>query len=427
MADILQLTAPPGLANYLRPGRTGAATLLRLIAQNQPPCNGVVLDPTLWTMQANLAAAARASGIETVLDPRSLELASAGGREKSGVSALPWAGVDVHTAESLSEASERRNVVAPLAEFAVEREFSAVLAPTHFISSENDEWLAVDDRLVADLRGELDSAGGRAIALYRPLFIHSRLIRPSGAIERIATRLRSRSVDAIWLGVHPFGTASSGSLSLRWYVDACRALHPLGVPLVGIHTGTVGLLLLAIGALGGIESGMTDGEHFNADQFTRAPEPRSDDDDGPRSSLPRVYIPSLGIFLTTREADLFFAHKGMPAQHGCQLPCCPRGVRDMIRSRLPHFALSRMEEVRRIERVPLSLRPQDFLDHYLRQGSDKALAAEKASPRAATARTRFDEWRLTFGGLLDRDGHSMPSFSPSPTGQRLTHAASASH
>jgi len=424
MSQVVPLAQPPRLALYLRPGRSGSGRLQELIAQNRNPCDGVVIDSALWSRQAELASVARDSGLEVVLDPRSLELSSAEGHERAGVRSLPWYTREVHTPASLADFGTRKTLISRMADFAVGHNLTAVLAPTHFIQSTGDEWWDIDDRLVAELRRELDQRNAAHLLIYRPIYVHAQVMRDAAELHRITQRLRSSPIDAIWLAVHPFGTSTAGSVALRRYVDGSRTLHEVGVPIVGMHTGTVGVLLMALGAVGGIESGITDGENFNVDQHTKRPVRK----EGSKSmgATPRVYIQTLGVFLTAHEAEHFFSIRGMTAQHSCQNGCCPRGLQDMLGNKLAHFVQCRSGEVSKLSKVPQQLRPKVYLDDELRPASDRAIAASRASARMQGARRRLDEWRKTFAGILERDGGALPTISAAPSGKRLARLDGAS-
>jgi hypothetical protein len=417
MRNIIPLAREGHLASYLRPGRLGSAKLRDVIAQGAQPCDGVVLDPIIRQRQLDLAAVARAAGIETILEPHSLELASAGGMERAGLKELPWASDQIQTPATLGNLREAKRVISSLAEYAVEFEYSAVLAPTHFIDSPAHPWLDVDDQLVSELRAQLDQLGAARVLVYRPLYLHANLLRDTTEIARITSRLLTSPIDGIWLAVHPFGSTSSGPLALRRYVDASRQLHRTRVPLVGLHTGTVGLLLMALGCLSGIESGMTDLESFHVDRLITAPRPK--DGGTPMGATPRIFVQSLGVFLTTKEARAFFGVRGMTSQHVCQAGCCPRGFEDTVRDRLRHFAISRSKEVSRLARTPAHLRTQVYLDEFLRPASDRAVAASKAHPRVAAARKRLDDWRQTYRGIVDNERGQTPSIAPDAAGRRI--------
>jgi hypothetical protein len=203
---------------------------------------------------------------------------------------------------------------------------------------------------------------------------------------------------------------------MRWYIDACRTLHQTGLPIIGQHTGTVGLLLMALGAVGGIECGITEGETFDIEQRIRRPRvPRNGK---PMGSAPRVYLTSLQTFLTPKEAQAFFGTRGMTGQHVCQ-GCCGRGVQDMLSNPINHFILSRASEVRRLSDYPLHRRARLYLDEVLRPACDRAVAATRAHPKMLKARTRLDAWRQAYTGFLDSEGGDVRSVAVAPTGRRV--------
>jgi len=399
VATILPLAVPPKLRSYLRPGRTTSARLAHLIAQRQRVCDGVVLDPTLWSRQADLARVARAARVDTILDPRSLELASAGGHLRTGIKDLPWYTSTVQGPGSLAHVAAQEELVGPIAEYISNRDITAVLIPGHFIESKSDPWIGIDNDLSLRLQQHLIASGRPDVRVIRPLYLHSNLLRQTRDLESIRESLVLDGVSAIWLAVHPFGTSSAGPLSLRRYIEAAYELKRTNLPVMGLNTGTIGLLLMAVGALDGIESGLTDGEGFDIGQHAAPPAPKGNG--ATIGSTPRVYIPTLGVFLTTKEARAFFSVRGMTGQHACQIGCCPRGVEDMIGRRLDHFIVSRDREVADLSAVPTHLRARVYLDSYLRPASDRAVAAERAHPRMKSVRKRLDDWRRTVSSAVD--------------------------
>jgi hypothetical protein len=402
MATIIPLKRHPNLRGFLRPGRSTAGRLKALIAAGAHPCDGLVLDAALWSRLSDLADAAAGARIETVLDPRSLELASEGGRARGAVAGLAWAGRVTHSREALRSRAARAELVGPIADFVATQRLDAVLAPTHFLETVEDEWLDIDDALTRELREVLDGLGRKDALVYRPVYLPSRLLSSRlGPGDTLAARFKGTATDALWLGVHPFGT-SAGPLAIRRYVDFCRALHAAELPIVAMHSGTVGMLLMALGAVSAIESGVTDGENFDADALTRRPRvPR----DGEKviGATPRVYLHTLGAFVTTKEAQAFFAVRGMTSSHACQSACCPHGVEDMVSHRIGHFAMRRQAEIEGLARIPSHKRAKVWVDTELRPASDRAIAAERAHPRLRSVRKRLDDWRRTASGILDLD------------------------
>lgn len=75
--------APLGL--YFRAGRNDHTTLLALMAEGRTNFSGLVFDPCLADRHEELRTEARQLELEVVLDPRTVELSTAGGVTRSGV------------------------------------------------------------------------------------------------------------------------------------------------------------------------------------------------------------------------------------------------------------------------------------------------------------------------------------------------------
>jgi hypothetical protein len=410
MRSTLRAVDPP-LGNYLRPGRNDHTVFQQLLSESRPVATGLVIDATLITRQEDLAHEAGRQGIETVLDPRSVDLSTPAGFLLAGVSDLPWAPRTPHVPEELSGPTGLL-MAEELAEFVVDHALSAVLAPTHIVANARDPWLSVDAELVQHLRRALDARARADTPIYYPLVLRSQVFYDEEERKRLAAHLELLPIDAVWIRVHPFGTTSSGPLALRRYIHACRDLHQLGVPLVADHTGTVGLPLLAFGAVGGIESGVTLGERFSLDRYTRS------SDGAGFLPPPRVYIADLGAMLTRDQARSLYSRRGMRAAHGCQdQRCCPRGWQDSIANPRRHFVVRRSSEIGQLTRTPPELRPNIYLNDFLRPASDAAIRAAAAEPALEPARKRLDSWRATLGALLT-DG-LPPTYSTAPSGHRI--------
>lgn len=406
---------PDPLGSYVRPGRDVKA-LTQLLAEGQPIGTGLVADPCLKDRQQDLLEEAGRRGVETVLDPRTLELSTPGGFVRRGVAELPWARPRPHVPTDLtgpSGALAVRQIVS-----AVESgRYSAVLAPTHFLRDLQDPWLDVDAELTRTLRRELDSRQLRAVPIYYPVMLKAEIVRGSAQQTALMAALQGLPIDALWLRVHPFGTTGSGPLALRRYLQLCRALHDLHIPLVAEHSGTVGVALLAFGAVGGIESGITVTETVSFDAFLKAPDPTS----RPFAPPPRVYLHQIGAFLNPKRADAFFAARGMKSTHGCQDACCSRGWRDMQLDPRRHFIRQRAREVGALSAVPESLRAGHYLENHLRPASDRALRTAEVEPTLASARLRLDSWRGTLGE--DLTSRSPFTISAPAAGKRLRRSA----
>jgi hypothetical protein len=414
----LRAVGPP-LAGYLRPGSRDCAVLARLIAQGLPVGAGVVYDPSKLDRSEDLRDAAAKAELERVLDPRSVELSTPGGFERSGIKNLPWAGDRPHRPVDLS-GSDGDRFVAAIAEAAIRSGATAVLSPTHFVDALPPDWLRVDMDLTLGLRQALDRVGGEHVAVYYPVATTLRAARSNSIGQRIRRVLEDLTdigaVDAVWLRIHPFGTTSAGPLSLSRYIQYAQSLHEIGVPLVAERTGTIGLALLAFNAVGGIESSVTYGDRYDHQSLVR---PSSGSGFIPP---PRVYLQEVGTLADRSVAQELYERRGIRGRHQCSGSCCPRGVADTLSDPRRHFIVSRAAEISQLTSVPEVGRPDSYMATWLRPASDRMIQVVKASPRLATHRERLDSWRMTLTKFLD-EGVVVPSASLVPTGRRLRRSA----
>jgi hypothetical protein len=418
MAELRVLrSVPDPLGSYLRPSGRDHKVLLQMLVEGKSVGTGLVADPCLADRQRDMLDEARRQGVETVLDPRTVDLSTVGGFMRSGVTDLPWACAQIHSPADLTGPG---GVLAVRQLVAVVEAggHSAVLAPTHYLDGTTDPWRAVDAELTRELRRTLDRRGLEHVLIYYPLVGRATFLRDAERRDQLIAGLAGLPIDALWLRLHPFGTTTSGPLALKRYLEMCRALHVLGVPLVADHSGTVGVALLAFGAVGGIESGITIGEGVNLDGYLKSPKPS----DKPFAPQPRVYLHEIGAFLDPKKAEGFFAFRGMKTAHGCQnSDCCQRGWRDMQLEPRRHFIAQRAREVAALSAVPETLRAGYYLENFLRPASDRAMRAVEADATLTPARKRLDSWRGTLGA--DMASRSSFTMSVPAAGKRLRRSA----
>lgn len=418
MLDLRALRAvPEPLGSYLRPSSRDHKILLQMLVEGRFVGTGLVADPCLADRQRDLLEEGRRQGLETVLDSRAIDLSTIGGFVRGGVRDLPWARPRPHTAVDLGGPSGVL-LVRRLASFVEGGGHSAVLAPTHHLDGPDDPWLRVDADLTRHLRRELDGRGLQHVLIYYPVVARAGMLRDADRRDRLVEGLAGLPIDALWLRVHPFGTTTSGPLALRRYMEMCRALHVLNMPLIAEHSGTVGVALLAFGAVGGIESGITIAEGVNLDSYFKPPNPT----DKPFAPAPRVYLHEIGAFLDPKKAEKFFDYRGMKTTHGCHnSDCCPRGWRDMRLEPRRHFVARRAREVGGLSAVPQTLRAGHYLENFLRPATDRALRAAEAEPTLARARKRLESWRGTLGAEIA--SHSDFTVGIPAAGKRLRRSA----
>ncbi len=166
---------PPLLANYVRPFPRDYTHLMSLMSAGVQVGTGMIMDPRHLDRGEELRAVAREKGLELILDPLSVELATQTGRSRSGMKDLPWFGLGRESPEALPR-NACRKLTQRIAKCVVQARATAVLAPTHYIDSIPSRWFGSDIELATDLRESLNDSGGRAISIYYPLVITPRLL-----------------------------------------------------------------------------------------------------------------------------------------------------------------------------------------------------------------------------------------------------------
>jgi hypothetical protein len=372
---------------------------------------GIIFDSGRVKIQQELRGEAARRKVETVLDPRVMDLASPNGESRSELVNLGWAAAGRKQPDEL-RSQAGKETARELARFVVDHGFSAILAPTHYLTDGESPWLRSDSFVTQAVRAQLDELGATGTPIYYPLALPSTGFRDVSTRREIISALRDLPIDSVWLRVHPFGTTASGPIVLRSYIEACQDLHQLGIPLVAERSGTIVIALLAFGAVGGIESGVTTGENFDFGRLTRPPKRG-------RAFLahPRVYLKDLGIFLPAKAARFFFDLRGTKTFFGCRETCCPKGIQDMLGNPRRHFIVTRAHEVGRVSSVPVNLRRQIYMEEFLRPPTDLALQAAQLYPDLEKQRRRLESWRRTLGAVAREN--PLKTWSQAPDGRRV--------
>lgn len=404
---------PDPLASYIRPLGRDLGHTADLIAAGFPVGDGIIIDACAPQRSDGLRRAAREADLAVILDPRSVELSTPGGRRRSGVTELPWATKDMDEPGRFGE-GRCREFAEALVNAAVELDVTAILAPSHYHDAFPSSWFEVDVRLTRALHGALDEAGVRArIHIYFPLISKLSALLPAlerrRTLARLAGMAEENVIDALWLRMHGFGSTQAGPFNLKRYIELARDAHGIGVPVVAERTGTVGIAFLAFGAAAGIESSITHGEWYDVRPLMK---PRSRSGGG-FTIQPRVYLPQIGAFLKREPAAAFLNSRNIKNGFACQESCCKRGIVDMLAEPRRHFLVNRTREVENLARVPQEARVEHYFDTWLRLASDRATRAARVEDSLMRQRDRLDQWRATLSEIRDRDGQSRASISPS--------------
>lgn len=374
MSNVVQLPrpqplrpSPARLGYYLRIGRNDHVTVANLLAEGERGYLGLVVDAQHASRHRELIAAASERGLDVVLDTKSQPAAFVGGYSQT-LGELPWGlGRQATLQDYVGNEGMRR--ADEIAGFIHEHSLSAVIAPTHLISSVNDPWFDADRRVAARLRTLLPREG----ALVYSLAIPMQLLRDPAERDALIDGLRGVQMDALWLKIENFGADATGE-KVRAYIEAAEAFHQLKVPLIADHVaGVPSLASLAFGAVGGIAHGVMMFEGFKASGWRRVPNGMG------RTPSPRVYLQGLDVLVSREQAAEFLDHSTrVRGQHACRDPrCCPRGLRDMIEHPARHYCYAHARQVEALNAIPASRRVAEFMDKTLRPRSD-ALAAAAA-------------------------------------------------
>jgi hypothetical protein len=336
-----------------------------LLAAGRFPVDRTVFRAALISQQADLLAALRAAGRETVLDTGVIDLVHPW-RYKTNASNVPWSAED----RPLNHADiTKREFALVIARFVVEHGFDAVLSPTHYLENVTDGRFEANVIACKRLREALDREGGRHIAIDYHLSIAHTALRDPAQRTHVIQRLANLPAQNLWLHVSPFGITSSAAV-VRRFIETVYDLLVLKTPIIvdGV-AGLPALALLAFGAAGGIAHGVTQHERFTAPSNT---EPKREKGRGGSQAV-RALLPALDCQLSRSEYDLIVAAPGGRRAIACaDRSCCPRGLDDTWAKPKAHYLRQRRLPLENLANIPNLRRAEHFLNVDLTQIERKA-------------------------------------------------------
>jgi hypothetical protein len=357
--------SPQRFGYYLRVGRNDHHTVANLLAEGEQAYLGLIVEAQNAPRHRELIALAAGRGLDVVLDTKSQPAAFVGGFSP-GLGALPWGLGRVATRDDYAGQSGIRRAD-EIAQFAIDHSFSAVIAPTHLVSSANDPWFSIDRHVARRLNDVLPSSVGVIYSLAIPLQVLRNVEERAAIVEG----LRNVEVDALWLRVENFGADASGE-KVQAFVQACEAFHALGIPLIAdCVAGIPALASLAFGAVGGTAHGVMMFEGFRASGWRRYPS------GSPRAPAPRIYLQNLDMLVKREHAETFLEHSTrMRSLHACRdTRCCARGARDMLEHPARHYCYTHARQIEMLASLPQSQRISQFMDRVVRPQSDLLASA----------------------------------------------------
>lgn len=356
---------------FVRVGHNDHREMLNLLASGESGIFGLVISAQHAGRHAELIADARDRGFDVILDPKTQEMATPGAYSNS-LAGLPWGGEDFHRVPDFQGAPGRA-LVERIVEFAIERQFTQLIGPTHLIANPNDLWLRTDVAAMGLARDAIASARVQMPLIYS-LAVPISVLRNRTLRQALLPAVADVPCDAIWLKVENFGDDASGDKTVA-YMEACRDFHAAGIPVVADHVGGLpGLAALAFGAVGGIAHGIAVHQSFQASGWRRPPK---EDAGSFAPPAKRVYIRQLDTFLKPDVARQLLQSSPRARGHfACNdQHCCPRGMHDMLANPGRHALYQRAREIEQIAAMPQSVRVQGYLDGMVRTVSDDVARA----------------------------------------------------
>jgi hypothetical protein len=367
---------PQNLAFFVRVGRNDHKELLDLIATGENGIFGFVIDAQNVDRHRELITEARNRNYDLILDPKTQPMGFVGGHTDT-LAVLPWAMGRHHNVVDFDGAAGHTRA-AQIVAMAVSNGFTQVLGPTHLLNGPNDPWLRRDITMMGWTADEIARSGADIDLIYS-LAVPMEVLRRSGERQALIDAISDAPCSAIWLKIENFGDDATGEKTAA-YIEACRAFHARGLPIVGDHVGGLpGLGALAFGAIGGVAHGVTIQQSFKAGTWRR---PSKSAGGGPSW---RVYLPQLDMLLKPSKAEALLAvSPRIRARCGCRdTHCCPHGIRDMIGRPARHAMYQRAREIEMLSGTPQTMRATRYLEERVRRVSDDVAAIAAA--------TGFDE------------------------------------
>lgn len=411
-ATIHQLHNSPPIAGFIRVGHTDHKWLEERLSSGRMPFRRYVFDAAHIDKQQSLVRSLKEAGHEIVLDTNFAELCSVG-KAGGAASHLPWANSGKPWDHDDLGGNRAKFLVTQMAEFAVERGVDAVLSPSRIIET-HDQTLSRNGDLAYLLRGALDAAGGRGIALDYQVVSSMELLRDDAFLESVALSCGEVDAENVWLRAAGFHDKSSGA-AVKRYVTYLSKLHGAGKPIIGDMIGGLPAVgAAAAGAIGAICHGMGGKESFRLNDYRHVPK------GGGGGGKRRVFLAELGRWVGEEQFEKIVSTKGAKSKLFCRdRHCCPQGRDDMVEESKGHFLNQRSRQIRELSRIPEDRRLDHFLVHQL--GGAIALARslsrlsyedQKIAELVVTEKKRLTRMTDTMRTIGDVKGPDTRSLSP---------------
>lgn len=397
---------PREIAQFTRVGFSEHRQTEHLLSAGKLPVSRFVIEAANYERQSSLIRTLRDENTEIVLDTNVAEL-STKGRYSGAVRAAPWAADDRPLEADDFISGTNRSIIGPIADFAVDKKVSTVMAPTHYLGDEQFGWFEIDCQSCIDLRRSLDRSGGADIAIDYPLIITYAQFRDPSFRKRIIVGLRDMPFDYLWLRISGFG-ADATAVGVERYIKCLFAFHTLGRPIIVDQVGGLAsLAICAFGASSGFAHGVTGKERFSASDWVN-PKPRKGGGGHGRT----IYIPGLDRRLKVTEARKMFNDARTSREiFGCPDQTCCGDIDRMLSNPEAHLMVQKGRQVRDLSQTPETARADRFITEHIEQArrrSDRAMNLKKTDDdvkkKISKARTRLVRFEETLTNLHEQLG-----------------------
>lgn len=289
--------------------------------------------------------------------------------------------------------------------------YDAIITPGIVVAGQTVSQLQhVVEESITELRSALDQRGLATTRLLVPVVATAESLAQN--MNAVANQLRRLPVDGVVLRVHLAGIKASKN-TVRGYLETTRRLSSLvRLPLIADTTGSFGLGMTAFGGVSAFSSGLTFKETTDVRSLLRKPTNSSPG----FQAAPRIYIEQADMYITRKDAEVFFDTRPFKSQFGCQHSCCTQGSQSgytmTLRDVRGHAVAARQRQVGQLNGVPPNAHASTWIDQWLRPTSDKAHLIATKTGKHEQNRKRMANWREAFSEQLARDikdGRSTPA------------------
>jgi len=395
---------PREIAQFTRVGFSEHRRIEYLLSTGKMPVSRFVIEAANFDGQSSLIHTLRDENAEIVIDTNVAEL-SVKGRFSGAVRAAPWAAEGRPLEPEDFVPGTNRGVIESIADFAVEKKVSTVMAAAHYLGDEQFGWFEIDRRACVALRQSLDHDGGTDIAIDYPLIITYAQFRDSDIRKRLIDGLRDLPFDYLWLRISGFGADATG-VRVERYIKGLFEFHALGRPIIADQVGGLAsLAVCAFGAASGFAHGISGKERFLATGWVNP-----SNSGGRRGKT--VYIPGLDRRLKVAEVrKMFDEARTSRVIFGCSDSACCGDIDRMLSNPEAHLMVQKGRQVRDLSRAPETARADRFLTEHVEQArrrSERAMRLKKTDDeikaKISRARERLIRFEETLINLTEQLG-----------------------